>query len=219
MKITRRQLRRLIKEAMSKEEIIGKLDKLSDSGEEGMIQAASLADALPDPETLDLDSSYEYRRQLINKLVAKRRNLSDYLKRLSVKGGGMMSPVYQRAMRYHDWNRYGQQHPNDNAYKMAMQDIQQEIPGIEDKIAKLDAQIQTMVDDLGMDPATAHISNLSETLEEKKKRKKRKKKKKSKKRNYLYPYVFGYHYDHDHDLGDYGDIGFDSGGDGGGGGE
>ena len=217
MKITRRQLRRLIQEAMSKEEIIGKLDKLSDSGEEGMIQASSLADALPDPETLDLDSSYEYRRQLINKLVAKRRNLTDYLKRLSVKGDGMMSPVYQRAMRYHDWNRYGQQHPNEHAMQMAMQDIQQEIPGIEAKIAELDEQIQKMIDTLGMDPATAHISSLSEAIEEKKKRKKRKKKKKSKKRSYLYPYVFGYHYDHDHDLANYGDVGFDGGGDGGGG--
>ena len=59
------------------------------------------------------------------------------------------------------------------------------------------------------------LDKLSETLEEKKKRKKRKKKKKSKKRNYLYPYVFGYHYDHD--AGDYGDIGFDGSGDGGGG--
>jgi len=46
---------------------------------------------------------------------------------------------------------------------------------------------------------------IKEVLEEKKKRKKH---------NYLYPYVFGYHYDHDHDLGDYGNIGFDSDGGG-----
>ena len=165
MKITRRQLRRLIQEAMSKEEIIGKLDKLSDSGEEGMIQAASLADALPDPETLDLDSSYEYRRQLINKLVSKRKNLLDELESSRSPEPTYDEEEHRLAQYYRDsdyaWGPQG--YPEEHHYREARKTIIQraDIPQIEDEIAKLDAQIQTMVDDLGMDPATAHISSLS----------------------------------------------------------
>ena len=42
------------------------------------------------------------------------------------------------------------------------------------------------------------------------------KKTKSKKRGYLYPYGHSYRYDHDDNSSDYGDFGFDAGGDGGG---
>jgi hypothetical protein len=160
MKITRKQLRKLIQEAMSKEEKLGKLDKLAGRGEEAMMQAASLADALPNPETLDIDNSYEYRRKLINKLVTRRHNLTANLKDLSSDAGGMMSPVFQRAEYYSQ--SHSQQYPDAYAFKMAEQDIQQEKAELEDKIAKLELQIQSMIDDLGMDPATAHISSLSE---------------------------------------------------------
>ena len=80
MNITRKELRQIIKEAMSKQDIVKKLDKYTSSeDDEQIMQGLSLAHALPDPESLDLDSSYEYQRRVINRFVARRDRLKKLL--------------------------------------------------------------------------------------------------------------------------------------------
>ena len=168
MKIKKYQLRRLISEVMSTKEIKAKLDDLAGKGDEEMMQAASLADALPDPETLHLDSSYEYRRQMINKLVYERDDLIEELEQLTSLDPTYDEEEYELAqmIRDHEYPMGPQGYPQDRHHQEAREVIrnraqQNEVPEIQAEIDELNNMIQRLIDALGMDPVTAHISSLS----------------------------------------------------------
>ena len=192
MKLTLRDLKHLIKESMSKEEIIGKLGTLTGELEDqhgdtsSFHQGMSLADALPDPETLDPDNTYEYRRRIMKQYVDEADELYNWFAGwasrntspdkyytsatredvLNLFNNMTLSEAILAAFYYHAHDDFGMDetftgYEDANELEDDVYDYyENRVKAYHQRFSFLDGEIRKMVSGMGTDPVTAHISSL-----------------------------------------------------------